>query len=115
MNRVVALFAAVILALSSVSSHASGMVAVGDSEIAHHSAVDLLAHDTDAVSAESSNSDQSGHEIGCAAGHCAAPCGFLPVAVIEPNHETFVESVWMVSKAQTSGLDLSFDPPPPRA
>lgn len=115
MNRVIAFFAALVLAMSGLTAHASGTPGAGDSGQAHHAAGGEYGCALDAASVASPSAEQSSHENGCAAGHCAVPCGFLPLAEAETDHGVTSEGLWAVSGSQTDGTDLGFDPPPPRA
>lgn len=115
MKSAIAIFLCLMLAVSGISAHANGMLGSGASEHVHHSMGEAHNCIDDATSVASSKSERHSHDFGCVAGHCAVACGFLPHVDIELGQDVTLESHWIVSEAQTDGLDLTFDPPPPRA
>ena len=114
MKSVIAILASLMLALSGISAHANGVTGAGASDHVHHTAVEGHNCIDDTTSVASSKSERHSHDFGCVAGHCAVACGFLPHVDIELGQDVTLESHWIVSEAQTDGLDLTFDPPPPR-
>ena len=115
MKSFIALFASLVLALSGISAHAKGVTGAGASEHTHHTSAEAQNCAHDAISGASSTSERHSHDFGCVAGHCALACGFLPHPDFEFGQEVALKIHRIVSEAQTDGLDLAFEPPPPRA
>ena len=119
MKYVVALLASLVLALSGISAHATGMTGFGVSSSGHHASAEAheCSHESsshESISAFGEKAEKHGPASGCVVGHCAVACGFLPFSDIEVCHQDAPEIHRMAGEAQTDGLDLSFDPPPPR-